>query len=279
MTSKELFDRICAKQSFLCVGLDTDFVKIPEFLKSEREPVFEFNKRIIEATAPYSVAFKINTAFYEAYGVAGWVNMRMTVDFLRANYPELFLIADAKRGDIGNSSKMYAKAFFDTINFDAITVSPYMGDDSVEPFIGYKDKWVIILALTSNQGAYTFQYTEDKYDGLMLFEKVIDRSKKWGNIDNMMYVVGANKVDMLKDVRRLAPDHFLLIPGVGAQGGNLADIAHAGMNDKCGLLVNSSRDIIFADSSENFAELAAQKAMELQQEMAKLLSEKAATCG
>ena len=274
MTSKELFDNIRAKRSFLCVGLDSEFGKIPEFLKQEQNPVFEFNKRIIDATAPYTVAYKPNMAFYEAYGVSGWVNLRMTIDYLRANYPDMFLIADARRGDIGNTSKMYAKAFFDTIGFDAVTVSPYMGKDSVKPFIGYKDKWAIILALTSNQGASNFQYTEDRYGSLMLFEKVISHSKNWGNTDNIMYVVGANRADMLKEVRRLAPDHFLLIPGVGAQGGSLSEVVQAGMNDQCGLLVNSSRAIIFADSTENFAEIAAQKAIEMQQEMAKLLSSK-----
>ena len=274
MNSKELFEKIRDKRSFLCVGLDSEFGKIPEFLKKEQNPVFEFNKRIIDATAPYTVAYKPNLAFYEAYGVSGWVNLRMTVDYLHANYPDMFLIADAKRGDIGNTSKMYAKAFFDTIGFDAITVAPYMGEDSVKPFIGYKDKWAIILALTSNQGASTFQFTEDKYGGLMLFEKVINQSKNWGTTDNIMYVVGATKADLMKDVRRLAPDHFLLVPGVGAQGGSLAETAQAGLNDRCGLLVNSSRAIIFADSSENFAEIAAQKAMEMQQEMAFLLTEK-----
>jgi len=274
MNSKELFEKICVKRSFLCVGLDSEFGKIPEFLKKEQNPVFEFNKRIIDATAPYAVAYKPNIAFYEAYGVSGWVNLRMTVDYLRANYPDMFLIADAKRGDIGNTSKMYAKAFFDTIGFDAVTVSPYMGDDSVKPFIGYKDKWAIILALTSNQGASTFQFTEDKFSGLCLFEKVINYSKNWGNKDNIMYVVGATKADLLKDVRRLVPDHFLLIPGVGAQGGSLAETAQVGMNEQCGLLVNSSRSIIFADNSEKFAETAAQKAMELQQEMANLLNSK-----
>ena len=274
MDSKKLFEKICEKRSFLCVGLDSEFGKIPEFLKKEKNPVFEFNKRIIETTAPYTVAYKLNLAFYEAFGVSGWVNLRMTVDFLRANYSDMFLIADAKRGDIGNTSKMYAKAFFDTIGFDAVTVAPYMGEDSVKPFIGYKDKWAIILALTSNQGASNFQFTEDKYGGLMLFEKVINQSKTWGTTDNIMYVVGATRADMLKNVRRIVPDHFLLIPGVGAQGGSLTETANAGMNDKCGLLVNSSRGIIFADSSENFAEIAAQKAMELQQEMALLLKEK-----
>jgi orotidine-5'-phosphate decarboxylase len=274
MTSKELFDKIKAKRSFLCVGLDSEFAKIPEFLKREQNPVFEFNKRITDSTALYTVAYKINTAFYEAYGVSGWVNMRMTVDYLRANYSNMFLIADAKRGDIGNTSKMYAKAFFDTIGFDAITVSPYMGEDSVKPFIGYKDKWAIILALTSNDGASTFQYMEDKYGGLMLFEKVINCSKNWGDTDNIMYVVGATRAEMLKEVRNMAPDHFLLIPGVGAQGGSLAETARYGMNAQCGLLVNSSRGIIFADSSENFAEIAAQKALDMQQEMASLLVEK-----
>jgi orotidine-5'-phosphate decarboxylase len=274
MNAKELFAKIRNKRSFLCVGLDSEFGKIPEFLKKEQNPVFEFNRRIIDATAPYTVAYKPNLAFYEAYGVSGWVNLRMTVDYLHAHYPDMFLIADAKRGDIGNTSKMYAKAFFDTIGFDAVTVAPYMGEDSVKPFIGYKDKWAIILALTSNEGASNFQFTEDKYGGLMLFEKVINQSKNWGNTDNIMYVVGATKADMLKDVRRLAPDHFLLIPGVGAQGGSLAETAQTGMNDRCGLLVNSSRAIIFADSSENFAEIAAQKAMEMQQEMAYLLTEK-----
>jgi orotidine-5'-phosphate decarboxylase len=274
MNSKELFEKICSKQSFLCIGLDSEFGKIPEFLKREQNPVFEFNKRIIDATAPYAVAYKPNLAFYEAYGVSGWVNLRMTVDYLRANYPDLFLIADAKRGDTDNTSKMYAKAFFDTIGFDAVTVSPYMGEDSVKPFIAYRGKWTIIIALTSNPGASTFQFTEDKYGGLTLFEKVIDRSKNWGNKDNIMYVAGATRADMLKDVRKLVPDHFLLIPGVGAQGGSLAEVARAGMNDRCGLLVNSSRAIIFADSSENFAETAAQKAMEMQQEMAFLLAEK-----
>ncbi len=274
MNSKELFEKIRQKRSFLCVGLDSEFGKIPEFLKKEQHPVFEFNKRIIDATAPYTVAYKPNLAFYEAFGVAGWVNLRLTVDYLRANYPDMFLIADAKRGDIGNTSKMYAKAFFETIGFDAVTVAPYMGEDSVKPFIGYKDKWAIILALTSNYGASDFQYTEDKYGGLMLFEKVICQSRNWGTIDNTMYVVGATRADMLQEIRKLIPSHFLLVPGIGAQGGNLAETAHAGLNDRCGLLVNSSRAIIFADNTEKFAEVAGEKAKEMQQEMDYLLSEK-----
>jgi orotidine-5'-phosphate decarboxylase len=273
MNSKELFEKIKEKQSFLCVGLDSEFGKIPEFLKKEQNPVFEFNRRIIDATAPHAVACKLNTAFYEAYGVSGWVNLRMTVDYIRQNCPDMFLIADAKRGDIGNSSKMYAKAFFDTVGFDAITVSPYMGEDSVKPFTCYRDKWAIILALTSNQGASTFQFTEDKYGGLMLFEKVINQSKNWGSVDNIMYVVGATKAELIRDVRRLVPDHFLLVPGVGAQGGSLAQTVEAGLNSRCGLLVNSSRSIIFADNTEKFADAAGAKARELQQEMAYLLTE------
>ncbi|MDR3093957.1 MAG: orotidine-5'-phosphate decarboxylase [Bacteroidales bacterium] len=274
MNAKELFEKIQEKRSFLCVGLDSEFAKIPEFLKREQHPVFEFNKRIIDATAPYTVAYKPNIAFYEAFGVAGWVNLRLTVDYLNEHYPDMFLIADAKRGDIGNTSRMYAKAFFDTIGFDAVTVAPYMGEDSVKPFIGYKDKWAIILALTSNTGAINFQYTEDKFSGLMLFEKIIAQSKNWGTSDNTMYVVGANRVEMLTEVRKLVPDHFLLIPGVGAQGGNLSEIAQAGLNSQCGLLVNASRSIIFADNTEEFATIAAQKAAEVQQEMAYLLIEK-----
>ncbi|GHT79218.1 orotidine 5'-phosphate decarboxylase [Bacteroidia bacterium] len=274
MNAKELFERIQEKRSFLCVGLDSEFAKIPDFLKREQHPVFEFNKRIIDATAPYAVAYKPNIAFYEAFGVAGWVNLRLTVDYLNEHYPDMFLIADAKRGDIGNTSRMYAKAFFDTIGFDAVTIAPYMGEDSVKPFIGYKDKWAIILALTSNTGAINFQYTEDKFSGLMLFEKIIAQSKNWGTSDNTMYVVGANRVEMLTEVRKLVPDHFLLIPGVGAQGGNLSEIAQAGLNSQCGMLVNASRSIIFADNTEEFAAAAARKAEEIQQEMAYLLTEK-----
>ncbi|MDR0715086.1 MAG: orotidine-5'-phosphate decarboxylase [Bacteroidales bacterium] len=274
MNAKELFEKIKEKRSFLCVGLDSEFSKIPECLKREQHPVFEFNKRIIDATAPYATAYKPNLAFYEAFGVAGWVNLRLTVDYVREHYPDVFLIADAKRGDIGNTSRLYAKAFFETVGFDAVTVAPYMGEDSVKPFTGYSGKWAVILALTSNRGASNFQYTEDKYGGLMLFEKVIAQSKHWGTTDSIMYVVGATQTDMMTAVRKLAPDHFLLVPGIGAQGGNLAEIARLGMNDQCGLLVNASRSIIFADTSENFAEIASRKAMEIQQEMACLMTEK-----
>lgn len=274
MNAKELFEKIRAKRSFLCIGLDSEFGKIPECMKREQHPVFEFNKRIIDATAPYTVAYKPNLAFYEAYGVSGWVNLRLTVDYLRENYPDIFLIADAKRGDIGNTSKMYAKAFFETVGFDAVTIAPYMGEDSVKPFIGYENKWAIILALTSNQGASDFQYTEDKNGGMMLFEKVIAQSKNWGTVDNIMYVAGATKAGMLQNIRKLVPEHFLLVPGVGAQGGSLSETACAGMNDQCGLLVNSSRAIIFADNTEKFAEAATEKAIEMQQEMAFLLTER-----
>jgi orotidine-5'-phosphate decarboxylase len=273
MTKQELFHTICQKQSFLCIGLDTDIKKIPSHLLQEEDPVFAFNQAIIDATQEYCVAYKPNLAFYESLGVKGQIALEKTVAYIRRNYPDQFIIADAKRGDIGNTSEMYARAVFESSDFDAITVAPYMGEDSVKPFIGYRDKWAIILALTSNQGASSFQFTEDKYGGRMLFEKVINCSKNWGNTDNIMYVVGATRADMLKDIRRMAPDHFLLIPGVGAQGGSLVETARYGMNYQCGLLVNSSRGIIFADNTENFSEIAAQKALELQQEMAGLLTE------
>jgi orotidine-5'-phosphate decarboxylase len=274
MNADGLFERIKEKRSFLCVGLDSEFSRIPEWLKKEQHPVFEFNKRIIDATASCAVAYKPNLAFYEAFGVAGWVNLRLTVDYLREHYPDMFLIADAKRGDIGNTSRLYARAFFETIGFDAVTVAPYMGEDSVKPFTAYKDKWAVILALTSNRGASNFQFTEDRYGGLMLFEKVITQSKHWGTTDSIMYVVGATRSDMMASVRKFAPDHFLLVPGVGEQGGSLAEAARFGMNDRCGLLVNVSRAIIFAGNADDFAEQAGQKALEIQQEMASLLREK-----
>jgi len=272
MDQLKLFENIVKKRSFLCVGLDSDIEKIPPFLLKGKDPVFEFNKRIIDATHKYSVAYKLNVAFYECYGTKGWTSLEATVRYIRENYPDLFIIADAKRGDIGNSSKMYAKTFLENLPFDAITVAPYMGEDSVTPFFSYKDKWVVLLALTSNKGADDFQYHNE--DGIKLFERVLSVSQKWGTINNMMYVVGATRAEMLKDIRKLVPDHFLLVPGVGAQGGSLEDVARYGMNSKCGLLVNSSRGIIFADNSANFDKVAGEKAKEIQLEMEKHLQKK-----
>jgi orotidine-5'-phosphate decarboxylase len=272
MNHAQLFENIVKKRSFLCVGLDSEIEKIPSFLLKEKDPVFEFNKRIIDATHKYTVAYKPNVAFYECYGSKGWLTLEATVKYIRENYPDVFVIADAKRGDIGNTSKMYAKAFLENMPFDAITVAPYMGEDSVTPFLSYKDKWVVLLALTSNKGADDFQYHSD--DGITLFERVLSVSRKWGTTDNMMYVVGATRAEMLKDIRKLVPDHFLLVPGVGAQGGSLEEVAKYGMNSKCGLLVNSSRGIIFADSTENFDKVAGEKAKEVQVEMEKYLAER-----
>jgi orotidine-5'-phosphate decarboxylase len=265
MNRTKLFENITGKRSFLCVGLDTEYNKIPEFLLREKDPVFEFNRLIIDATASYSVAYKPNLAFYECNGTDGWKSLEMTLNYIRKNYPDIFVIADAKRGDIGNTSKMYAKAFFEQLSFDAITVAPYMGEDSVTPFLGYKDKWVILLALTSNSGAADFQYHIG--EGMRLFEKVLSVSRKWGNADNLMYVIGATKAEMLGEVRKIVPDNFLLVPGIGAQGGSLGEVVKYGLNDKCGLLVNSSRGIIFADSSKDFDKVAAEKAHEIQSEM------------
>jgi len=272
MNQKELFENIVKKRSFLCVGLDSEIEKIPSFLHKEKDPVFEFNKRIVDATHEYSVAYKPNVAFYECYGSKGWATLEATVRYIKENYPDIFVIADAKRGDIGNTSKMYAKAFLENMPFDAITVAPYMGEDSVTPFLSCKEKWVVLLALTSNKGADDFQYHNE--DGIKLFERVLSVSQKWGTINNMMYVVGATRAEMLKDIRKIVPDHFLLVPGVGAQGGSLEDVARYGMNSKCGLLVNSSRGIIFADSTENFDTVAGEKAKEMQIEMEKYLSER-----
>jgi orotidine-5'-phosphate decarboxylase len=272
MNQTELFEKIVKKRSFLCVGLDSEIEKIPSFLLREKDPVFEFNKRIIDSTQAYSIAFKPNVAFYECYGAKGWKSLEATVRYIKDNYPDLFVIADAKRGDIGNTSKMYAKAFLENMPFDAITVAPYMGEDSVTPFLSYNDKWVVLLALTSNKGADDFQYHNE--DGIKLFERVLTVSQKWGTVNNMMYVAGATRPEMLKDIRRIAPDHFLLVPGVGAQGGSLEDVARFGMNSKCGLIVNSSRGIIFAGNTENFDKAAGEKAKEIQQEMEKLLSER-----
>jgi orotidine-5'-phosphate decarboxylase len=271
MDQNRLFENIVKKRSFLCVGLDSEIEKIPSFLLKEKDPLFEFNKRIIDSTHGYTVAYKPNIAFYECHGAKGWLSLESTVRYIRDNYPDIFLIADAKRGDIGNTSKMYAKAFLENMPFDAITVAPYMGEDSVTPFLSYNDKWVILLALTSNKGADNFQYHQE--DGTRLFEKVLQISQKWGTTDNLMYVVGATRAEMLKDIRKLIPDHFLLVPGVGAQGGSLAEVAKYGMTGKCGLLVNSSRGIIFADNSENFDRVAGEKAKEVQLEMEQHLSE------
>lgn len=272
MKYAELFEQIKAKQSFLCIGLDSDFEKLPKHLLNSEFPVFEFNKQIIDETAKYTVAYKPNLAFYESLGLAGWRSLEMTVEYIRDNFPEIFIIADAKRGDIGNTSKLYAKAVFEKMDFDAVTVAPYMGEDSVKPFLTYENKWVILLALTSNKGADDFQYFTE--NGLRLFEKVLEKSQEWGNSENMMYVVGATRAEMLSDVRKIAPNHFLLVPGIGAQGGSLHEVAKYGMNRHCGLLVNSSRAIIFADSSENFAKIAGAKAKEVQEEMQNLLKAK-----
>jgi orotidine-5'-phosphate decarboxylase len=269
MDHSKLFENIIKKHSFLCVGLDPEIEKIPSFLLKSEDPVFEFNKRIINSTHTFAIAYKPNVAFYECHGAKGWISLESTVRYIKDNYPDIFVIADAKRGDIGNTSKMYAKAFLENMPFDAITVAPYMGEDSVTPFLSYKDKWIVLLALTSNKGADDFQYHDE--DGIKLFERVLSVSQKWGNINNMMYVVGATRADTLKDIRQLVPDHFLLVPGVGAQGGSLEEVAKYGLNSKCGLLVNSSRGIIFADSTENFDKVAGEKAKEIQVEMEKHL--------
>ncbi len=266
MTRQELIEQIRKKKSFLCVGLDTDPKKMPQCIFDLYDPIFEFNKAIIDATAPYCVAYKPNLAFYEAYGIKGMSAFVKTVEYIKAEHPHHFIIADAKRGDIGNTSAMYARTFFEEYNIDSLTVAPYMGEDSVKPFLDYKGKWVILLALTSNNGSHDFQLTEDKY-GERLFEKVIRKSREWGDEENMMYVVGATQGKMFEDIRCLAPNHFLLVPGVGAQGGSLAEVCKYGMNKDCGLLVNSSRGIIYASNDDHFAEIAGNKARELQQEM------------
>ncbi len=326
MTREQLYENICRKQSFLCVGLDTDLQKVPQFLveKAARDEnfdaIFEFNKAIIDATAPYCIAYKPNLAFYEAHGVKGWIAFERTVEYIRNHYPDQFIIADAKRGDIGNTSKLYARTFFEEMDVDAVTVAPYMGEDSVTPFLGYEGKWVILLALTSNKGSADFQRIEalpqgpahprplpmggEPEAGERLFERVIRRSQEWertfyetqnkdslpedtsGNESpslrevlgvgrSMMYVVGATQGSAFADIRRLAPDHFLLVPGIGAQGGSLEEVCRYGWNDHCGLIVNSSRAIIYADSTERFAEAAGEKAHEVQQQMAAILQQKA----
>ncbi len=272
MTFSDIFEQIKKKQSFLCIGLDSDINKIPEHLKKLDDPIFEFNKQIIDATHDLCVAYKPNIAFYESLGVAGWISLEKTVKYCKAEYPELFLIADAKRGDIGNTSKMYAKAFLESLPFDSITVAPYMGADSVTPFLEYKNKWVILLALTSNKGAFDFQFFKNEQD-MNLFEQVLVKSQEWANHEQMMYVVGATKAESLSEVRKHVPDHFLLVPGVGAQGGSLELVAKFGMNKNCGLLVNSSRGIIYAGKDTAFATDARLAAKELQLEMGQLLDQ------
>lgn len=267
MNRQQLVKEIFNKKSFLCVGLDTDINKIPECIKGEDDPLFAFNKAIIDATAKYCVAYKPNLAFYECYGLDGMKAFESTIAYLKKFYPNHFIIADAKRGDIGNTSAMYAKTFFDLYDVDALTVAPYMGEDSITPFLEYKDKWVIVLALTSNKGSHDFQLTEDN-NGEMLYEKVIRKTLQWGTTDDIMYVVGATQGKMFEDIRRVAPNSFLLVPGVGAQGGSLQDVCKYGITKDCGLLVNSSRGIIYAGHDTDFAFVAAEKAKALQQQMA-----------
>jgi len=269
MNYTDLVEQINKKRSLLCVGLDSDLNKIPQHLLKLDDPIFEFNKVIIDSTANYSVAFKPNLAFYESLGLSGWKSLEKTISYINERYPEIFTIADAKRGDIGNTSKMYAKAFFENLNFDAVTVAPYMGKDSVFPFLEYDNKWVIVLALTSNQGAFDFQFMKDEYTQKQLFEQVLETSSQWGSKENMMYVVGATKAEMLKDVRQVIPEHFLLVPGVGAQGGDLDAVVENGATKDKGLIINSSRGIIYADQTEKFGLISELKAMELQNEMAK----------
>lgn len=274
MNRQQLIDTIRTKKSFLCVGLDTDIKKLPQHLQGETDAIFKFNKAIIDATLPYAVAYKPNLAFYEAAGIEGLVQLKKTMDYLNGLDDKVFTIADAKRGDIGNTSQQYAKAFLDPagdFNFDSMTIAPYMGEDSVTPFTVYEGKWVILLALTSNKGAFDFQFIKTEYDDCNLFEKVLQKSQQWGTPDNMMYVVGATKANMLTTVRNIVPNSFLLVPGVGAQGGSLAEVCKYGLNKDCGLLVNSSRGIIYASNGEDFAQRAAEEAQKLQLQMAEEL--------
>lgn len=266
MNKQELIEQIKQKKSFLCVGLDTDIKKIPQHLLTDEDPIFAFNKQIIDATADYCIAYKPNLAFYESMGVKGWISFEKTIAYLNEKYPKHFIIADAKRGDIGNTSAMYARTFFEEMNIHSLTVAPYMGEDSVTPFLSYEGKWVILLALTSNKGSHDFQLTSDA-EGERLFEKVLRKSQEWGNDQNMMYVVGATQGKMFEDIRKIVPQHFLLVPGIGAQGGSLEEVCTYGMTKDCGLIVNSSRAIIYADKTEQFAAIAAQEAHKVQQQM------------
>jgi orotidine-5'-phosphate decarboxylase len=269
MTNAEIIAQIKKKKSFLCIGLDVDVTKIPKHLLNTEDPIFEFNKAIIDATHDLCVSYKPNTAFYEAYGIKGWQSLEKTINYINANHPEIFTIADAKRGDIGNTSSMYAKAFFEDLNFDSVTVAPYMGKDSVEPFLAFENKHTIILALTSNEGAFDFQ--TQNVEGRELYKVVLETSKSWKNAENLMYVVGATKAEYFTEIRKIVPDSFLLVPGVGAQGGSLAEVCKHGMNENVGLLINSSRGIIYASNGTDFSEKAREEALKLQQEMEEIL--------
>lgn len=270
MTTQQLHEQILQKKSFLCVGLDPDLTKIPPHLLETEDPIFEFNKAIIDATHDLTVGYKPNTAFFEAYGIKGWLSLQKTINYINDNYPDIFTIADAKRGDIGNTSSMYAKAFFEDLNFDSVTVAPYMGKDSVEPFLAFENKHTIMLALTSNEGAFDFQTLTT--NGKELYKQVLETSKTWKNSENLMYVVGATKAEYFTEIRKIVPDSFLLVPGIGAQGGSLSEVCKYGMNDKVGLLVNSARAIIYASKGKNFAEKAREEALKVQQEMESIIS-------
>lgn len=272
MTTKELVNQIQQKKSFLCIGLDVDLTKIPAHLLETEDPIFEFNKAIIDSTHDLAVSYKPNTAFYEAYGIKGWQSLQKTIAYINEKHPEIFTIADAKRGDIGNTSTMYAKAFLEDLNFDSVTVAPYMGKDSVEPFLAFENKHTILLALTSNQGAFDFQTLT--VDGIPLYKHVLETSKNWKNSENLMYVVGATKAEYFTEIRKIVPDSFLLVPGVGAQGGSLSEVCKYGMNDNIGLLINSSRGIIYASNGTDFAEKAREEALKMQQEMQAILAKK-----
>ena len=272
MTTQQLIEQIRLKKSFLCIGLDVDLTKIPSYLLATEDPIFEFNKAIIDATHDLCVSYKPNTAFYEAYGIKGWQSLQKTISYINEKYPEIFTIADAKRGDIGNTSTMYAKAFLEDLNFDSVTVAPYMGKDSVEPFLAFENKHTIMLALTSNEGAFDFQTLET--NGKELYKTVLETSKNWKNSENLMYVVGATKAEYFTEIRKIVPNSFLLVPGVGAQGGSLAEVCKYGMNENVGLLINSSRGIIYASNEINFAEKAREEALKLQVEMNEILSKK-----
>jgi orotidine-5'-phosphate decarboxylase len=274
VNSRQLFNQIKSKESYLCIGLDTDYNRIPKLLLSAEYPVYEFNKRIIDATADLAIAYKPNLAFYESMGTSGWMSLEMTVNYIRSNHPEIFIIADAKRGDIGNTSKMYASAFFHNMDFDAVTVAPYMGSDSVKPFLQYNGKWVILLGLTSNEGASDFQLKKLTDQKNYLFEEVLKVAREWGTTENLMFVTGATQADWMKKIRSIVPDHFLLVPGVGAQGGSLKDISLQAMNKQCGLIVNSSRGIIYADITDKFDQVARDKALEIKNEMSHYLRKK-----